>query len=114
MALARGCSESASAVAATCSSFASSSPNDFPDANTAISVTAGLPSVSVPVLSKMMAWIFEACSNCYRCRCRQAERIWAGNDHRCHRQRERKESGLSDHEEPDQECQHSGADRCQN
>ena len=62
IALARGCSESVSAVAATCSNLASSSPIDFPGANTTKSVTAALPSVSVPVLSKMMACIFEACS----------------------------------------------------
>src|SRR5438067_1076989 len=54
MALARGCSESASAVAATCNNWDSSSPASLPAAKATMLVTAGLPSVSVPVLSNMM------------------------------------------------------------
>ena len=95
MPLAMGCSERASTAAASLRT--SSSPIEL--SKTRMSVTPNLPSVSVPVLSKMTAWIFLARSNATRFlmrrpflaeiavetgddqRHRQAERVRAGDDH---------------------------------
>ena len=62
MPLAMGCSEWASTDAA----YRTRASSSIPASKARMSVTPNRPSVSVPVLSKMMAWIFRALSKAAR------------------------------------------------